>query len=69
MAEKIEITLSVNGVDHTRSVEPRLHLIDFIRDELGLKTARSGCDGQILCGTAQAREQMMVVWVDDRSTP
>jgi carbon-monoxide dehydrogenase small subunit len=54
MAEKIEITLSVNGVDHTRSVEPRLHLIDFIRDELGLKTARSGCEHGV-CGACTVR--------------
>jgi carbon-monoxide dehydrogenase small subunit len=54
MAEKIEITLCVNGVDHTRSVEPRLHLIDFIRDELGLKTARSGCEHGV-CGACTVR--------------
>jgi carbon-monoxide dehydrogenase small subunit len=54
MAEKVAITLNVNGVDHLRSVEPRLHLIDFIRDELGLKTARSGCEHGV-CGACTLR--------------
>jgi aerobic-type carbon monoxide dehydrogenase small subunit (CoxS/CutS family) len=54
MAEKIEVTICVNGVDQTRYVEPRTHLIDFIRDELGLKTARSGCEHGV-CGACTVR--------------
>lgn len=54
MAEKIEVTISVNGVDQTRLIEPRTHLIDFIRDELGLKTARAGCEHGV-CGACTVR--------------
>lgn len=54
MAEKIEVTICVNGVDQTRSVEPRTHLIDFLRDELDLKTARSGCEHGV-CGACTIR--------------
>lgn len=54
MTEKIKVTIRVNGVDQTRSIEPRTHLIDFIRDELGLKTARSGCEHGV-CGSCTLR--------------
>lgn len=54
MAESIEITIRVNGVDHTRRVEPRTHLADFIRDELGLKTTRLGCEHGV-CGACTVR--------------
>ena len=54
MAETIEITLCVNGADQTRRVEPRTHLIDFIRDELGLKTARAACEHGV-CGSCTLR--------------
>ena len=39
-----EITLSVNGEEHTRDVEPRLLLVHFLRDELGLTGTHWGCD-------------------------
>jgi carbon-monoxide dehydrogenase small subunit len=32
----MHVTLSVNGEDHTRDIEPRLLLVHFLRDELGL---------------------------------
>jgi carbon-monoxide dehydrogenase small subunit len=54
MAESMEVTIRVNGVDHTRRVEPRLHLADFLRDELGLKTTRLGCE-QGVCGACTVR--------------
>lgn len=54
MTKKIEVTICVNGVDHTRQVEPRIHLIDFIRDELGMKTVRSGCEHGV-CGACTVR--------------
>jgi carbon-monoxide dehydrogenase small subunit len=38
------ITVRVNGQDHVREVEPRLLLVDFLRDELRLTGTHVGCD-------------------------
>jgi aerobic-type carbon monoxide dehydrogenase small subunit (CoxS/CutS family) len=46
---KREITLRVNGVQHTLEVEPRTTLLDMVRDQLGLTGAKLGCDIQV-CG-------------------
>jgi aerobic-type carbon monoxide dehydrogenase small subunit (CoxS/CutS family) len=54
MAEPIKVTIVVNGVDHTRYVEPRTHLIDFLRDELGIKSARVACEHGV-CGACTVR--------------
>ncbi len=40
----MEVTITVNGASHTRDVEPRLLLVDFIRDHLGLTGTNIGCD-------------------------
>src|SRR5690606_8756883 len=40
----MEITVRVNGVSYTRDVEPRLLLVHFLRDELGLTGTHWGCD-------------------------
>jgi carbon-monoxide dehydrogenase small subunit len=40
----MQITVTVNGVPHTRDVEPRLLLVHFLRDELGLTGTHWGCD-------------------------
>lgn len=44
-----EITLTVNGISYTRSVEPRLLLSDFIRHDLGLTGTHVGCEHGV-CG-------------------
>ena len=44
---KIEIT--VNGVKYYREVPPNQRLLDFLRDDLGLKGTKYGCD-QGECG-------------------
>jgi carbon-monoxide dehydrogenase small subunit len=36
--------VTVNGQTYTREVEPRLLLIDFVRNELGLTGSHIGCD-------------------------
>ena len=46
----MHVTLSVNGEEHTRDVEPRLLLVHFLRDELGLTGTHWGCDTSN-CGT------------------
>ncbi|MBX3012704.1 MAG: (2Fe-2S)-binding protein [Caldilineaceae bacterium] len=39
-----KITVTVNGAAYTRDVEPRMLLVDFIRDALGLTGTNIGCD-------------------------
>jgi aerobic carbon-monoxide dehydrogenase small subunit len=38
------ISVTVNGVEHTEEVEPRLLLVHLIRDKLGLTGTHVGCD-------------------------
>ena len=40
----MKVTIYVNGTEHARDVEPRLLLIHFIRDSLGLTGSHWGCD-------------------------
>jgi carbon-monoxide dehydrogenase small subunit len=40
----MQVTLTVNGKSVTRNVEPRMLLVDFLRDELGLTGTNIGCD-------------------------
>lgn len=54
MAEPIRIVTRINGVEGTYWVEPRLHLVDFLRDELELKTARVSCEHGV-CGACTVR--------------
>ena len=46
----MRITINVNGVDQTREVEPRLLLVHFLRETLGLTGTHWGCDTSN-CGT------------------
>ena len=47
--EKIPLQIEVNGVAHSLSVEPRVTLLDFLREQLSLTGTKKGCDhGQ--CG-------------------
>lgn len=47
--EKIDLKIEVNGAPHSLSVEPRVTLLDFLREQLGLMGTKKGCDhGQ--CG-------------------
>jgi carbon-monoxide dehydrogenase small subunit len=41
---KQSVTMTVNGVQHTGDVEPRLLLAHFLREELGLTGTTIGCD-------------------------
>ena len=49
MQGKIEIRVTVNGEEHHASVEPRLLLADFIRENLDLTGTHVGCEHGI-CG-------------------
>ncbi|MCB0222783.1 MAG: (2Fe-2S)-binding protein [Anaerolineae bacterium] len=44
-----EITVTVNGKSYTRDVEPRMLLVHFIRDVLGLTGTNIGCETSV-CG-------------------
>jgi carbon-monoxide dehydrogenase small subunit len=49
MPERVQVTVTVNGRKYRRQVEPRLHLADFLRHELGLTGTHIGCE-QGVCG-------------------
>jgi aerobic-type carbon monoxide dehydrogenase small subunit (CoxS/CutS family) len=49
MPELVDITVTVNGRAHRRQVEPRVHLADFLRHDLGLTGTHIGCE-QGVCG-------------------
>ena len=40
----MQVTLTVNGTRYSRDVGPRMLLVDFLRDELGLTGTNIGCD-------------------------
>jgi carbon-monoxide dehydrogenase small subunit len=46
---KQAISINVNGVDYDNEVEPRLLLVDYLRDLLGLTGTHVGCETSI-CG-------------------
>ena len=52
----MQVSMTVNDEDVTRDVEPRLLLVHFIRDHLGLTGTHWGCDTSN-CGAC-------VVWMD-----
>ena len=46
---KQAISINVNGVDHAGEVEPRMLLVHYLRDALGLTGTHVGCETSI-CG-------------------
>ncbi len=49
-----EVRLTVNGVAVSRRVQARTHLIDFLRDDLGLTGSHAGCEHGV-CGACTVR--------------
>ena len=48
-APSVSLTLAINGADYELNVEPRVTLLEALRERLGLTGAKKGCDhGQ--CG-------------------
>ena len=54
MERMMDITLTVNGTQVHRRVEPRQHLVDFLREELGLTGSHAGCEHGV-CGACTLR--------------
>jgi carbon-monoxide dehydrogenase small subunit len=46
---KYPVALTVNGREHSREVEARMLLVDFLRDDLGLTGVHAGCESGV-CG-------------------
>jgi aerobic-type carbon monoxide dehydrogenase small subunit (CoxS/CutS family) len=54
MSDAIDITLTVNGERVRARVEPRKHLVDFLRQDLGLMGSHIGCEHGV-CGACTLR--------------
>jgi aerobic carbon-monoxide dehydrogenase small subunit len=54
MEHAVETTLTVNGTLVIRRIAPRQHLIDFLREDLGLTGSHVGCEHGV-CGACTVR--------------
>jgi carbon-monoxide dehydrogenase small subunit len=70
----MNITVTVNGVERSADVEPRLLLVHFLRETLGLTGTHIGCDTShcgactvLLDGTAIKSCTMFAVQADGRA--
>ncbi len=70
----MEVTITVNGSDHTADVEPRRLLVDHIRTTVGLTGTHIGCDTTscgvctvLVDGTPVKSCTMLAVQADGRS--
>ncbi len=60
MEHAVEATLTVNGKEVRRRIAPRVHLVDFLRDELGLTGSHIGCEHGV-CGACTVRVNGQIV--------
>ncbi len=70
----MELTINVNGTDHSADVEPRRLLVDHLRTTVGLTGTHIGCDTTscgvctvLLDGTPVKSCTMLAVQADGRS--
>ncbi len=70
----MDVTVTINGTDHTADVEPRVLLVDFIRRDAGLTGTHIGCDttscgacAVLLDGVPVKSCTMLAVQADGRS--
>jgi carbon-monoxide dehydrogenase small subunit len=54
MDQTLTTTMTVNGTLVTRAIPARQHLVDFLRDELGLTGSHLGCEHGV-CGACTIR--------------
>ena len=74
MADRVPVTISVNGTSYARDVEPRDLLVYFLREDLGLTGTHVGCDTSqcgactvLLDGQAVKSCSLFAVQVEGRS--
>jgi carbon-monoxide dehydrogenase small subunit len=60
MEHALDITVTVNGAQVTRRVPARQHLIDFLREDLGLTGSHVGCEHGV-CGACTVRLDGLIV--------
>ena len=60
MDPTIQTTMIVNGVAVTRPIPARQHLVDFLREEMGLTGSHVGCEHGV-CGACTIRVDGKVV--------
>ena len=60
MTIKKSIQVTVNGERLNREVEPRTHLVDFLRENVGLKGSHLGCEHGV-CGACTVRLNGQIV--------
>jgi len=60
MDHSVETTLILNGMRVSRWIEPRVHLTDFLREEMGLTGSRVGCEHGA-CGACTVRVEGKIV--------
>jgi aerobic-type carbon monoxide dehydrogenase small subunit (CoxS/CutS family) len=56
----MQISLTVNGTTVDRAIEPRQHLIDFLREDLGLTGSHLGCEHGV-CGACTVKLDDQIV--------
>ena len=61
----MKISLKINGTSHYADVEPRLLLVHFIRDLVGLTGTHVGCETSI-CGACTVLLDGKAVHISDR---
>jgi aerobic-type carbon monoxide dehydrogenase small subunit (CoxS/CutS family) len=54
------VSITINGTQGQHSVQPRTHLIDFLREDLGLKGSHLGCEHGV-CGACTVRLDGQIV--------
>ena len=60
MEHALDITVTVNGAQVTRRVPARQHLIDILREDLGLTGSHVGCEHGV-CGACTVRLDGQIV--------
>ena len=60
MSLKKKVSMTVNGVTVNAEIEPRRHLVDFLREELHLKGPHLGCE-QGACGACTVKVDGQII--------
>jgi aerobic carbon-monoxide dehydrogenase small subunit len=58
--QRVEVTITVDGLPVRRRIEPRQHLVDFLREELQLTGAHVGCEHGV-CGACTLRVEGQIL--------